>query len=620
MKYIRNALSAVLMTAMLVTGIPVLAEKTTEKRTTLVSPYETKDLTIRTPTQTYKVADIELYEWIEDQAFYPLLIDGTTYLPLETVQHLLDIAVSVDILGNTVRFGVMADKVDGTKYEALAEEAAKRQMTLDNQNQKNWSSGWQEPAVFTKYRVERMEDHTTVYGNYILFPYQCGVWTETPEKVRSVGSFVSSDDGWFGNKYRPLCLVCTLEEEPKLIGIAPLAGEPNMATNLFYEEVFQWLADMQDGEGYTILADSVMEWTSVTGEGLDFTLSIPADWAEIALIDTTAVAGDNVAITQRIPVTQICEVREKLAHEAVSDTGLVWSLARWDATEFEKVYGAGDGLVHETVLGCDERYVYTIYTPKDVQYDEKNPRSREQYEKLWAESTTVLEKFYRDNQLKPWHGEEMTTGMAVQVGKYTERMYDETGREVHSFRYGGKLFLPIRGVCDMLGISVDWEEENRTIILGEREMCAPQDTTYREQAEAFTVTYMAETEAMLQKMAEENPEEAKQQGITGQARFTESRIDSFFYETQYKGYTIFSYDCSFLTEDMAQVFLSENVLRRKDGWYHELYTHRYLVFTQGANPVLVGMYKAEAGIYQENSNLFWEGLDTWLATVENTTK
>ncbi len=578
--------------------------------------YEAMNLTIRTPEQTYEAAEVKSYMWagsekVEDFTYYPKIIDGTTYLPLETLQHVLGVACQVDLLENRVLFGKRASEIDMADYEALAEEAARQQMEKDNVQilerdytfQKQYYPDMELP-VFTKWRVDKLEPWTTVYKNYILFRYQCSFWTDIPENVRSVGSFVSSEDGWFGNHY-PSYLVCTLEDEPRLVGYFMMDLSPQINPVSFYPALDTWLADAQGKP------DADSQWTTVENEELQVTLSIPADWSEHAVIDTTAVPGDNPPIVQYIPVTRLFQVREKRAYESKWQTGLLWDLARWDRASYDEIYGAGSP-VNERVLGCDEAYVYTICTPTDVQWLEDDPVSRAQYEKLAEESTAVLERFYRDNNLQPWHPEELTPGLAVQVGQYPERLYDVNGKETDSFRYGGRVYVPLRGVCELLGISVDWDAETNTIVLGERTVTAPYAPTYRAQAEAFTEAFMQETEAALQKMAAENPAEAKAQGITGEAKLVESRIDSFFYEAQYREHTIFSYDCSFLAEDLNQVYLTDNVLRREDNWYNPLFTHWYLVFTQGAEPELLGMYRSEAGIYQEDSHLFWEGLDAWL--------
>ncbi len=579
--------------------------------------YEAMDLTIRTLGKTYEAAEAKSYMWagsekVEDFSYYPKIIDGTTYLPLETLQHVLGVACQVDILKNKVVFGKRAAEIHMADYEALAEEAARLQMERDNvlilerdyAFQKQYYPDM-ELAVFTKWRVDKLEPWTTVYKNYILFRYQCSFWTDKPENVRSVGSFGASEDGWFGN-HAPGYLVCTLEEEPQLVGYFLMDVSPDINPVSFYPDLDTWLTDVQSQ------ADT-NTWTTVENEELQVSLSIPADWSDIAVIDTTAVPGDNPPIVQYIPVTRLFQVREKLAYESKWQTGLVWDLARWDRASYDEIYGTGSP-VNEMVLGCDEAYVYTICTPTDVQWLEDDPVSRAQYEKLAEESTAVLEGFCRDNGIKPWHPETFTTGMAVQVGKYTEQLYDVNGKETDSFRYGGRVYVPLRGVCELLGISVDWDAATNTIALGERTVTAPYNPTYRAQAEDFTEALMEKTEAALRTLAIEKPTEAKAQGITGEAKLVESRIDSFFYEAQYREHTIFSYDCSFLAEDLNQVYLTDNVLRREDNWYNPLFTHWYLVFTQGAEPTLLGMYRSEAAIYQEDNRLFWEGLDAWLTS------
>ncbi len=356
------------------------------------------------------------------------------------------------------------------------------------------------------------------------------------------------------------------------------------------------------------IGEDNIHWSAVQNEKLGLQIAVPKSWQDIAVYQTE----QEIAFHEQAQHSQlVLRLWEKTAHDKNSDIGHVWTLLRWDVDEYKVRYGI-DGL-HGIVLGQDEHYVYTIGTPTDVQFMMEDPVSTEQYHRLEDESTEVLTRFYRDNNLQPWYPEEIvnTMGPAVQVGEYTNQLFDATGRQVHPIRYNNQIYLPIRGVCDLLGISVDWNDTRKMLTLGGRQVLSPFDPIYRENAEAYTEELMQKAEAEQNQFITDYPETAAIQGITGVVKLTDYRIDNFSYVMQYGMNTIFKYSYSFLPEDPAQIFqvggnslYNNNWYKTTGGW------NSYLIFDQAGN--VVTQYWSEFSIYNHDG-FFWEELDRRLA-------
>lgn len=51
-------------------------------------------------------------------------------------------------------------------------------------------------------------------------------------------------------------------------------------------------------------------------------------------------------------------------------------------------------------------------------------------------------------------------------GEYKD-MYDINGNQVYPIAYNGSTYVPVRAVSTLLGVPVDWDNDTRTVILGE---------------------------------------------------------------------------------------------------------------------------------------------------------
>ncbi len=478
MKHLHRIASAILTGIMLATCIPAMA--TEMAPTATASSYEAKDMVIRTRTKYYDLSKLYIAPWEEDKAFYPLLIDGTTYLPLETVQHLIGVACTWQEEGNILTLGNRADKVDMTLYQTLAEEEAVRER--DSWNAKHGEL-WKEmqtplaieardgPApVLDAVEINQLE-YVTVYDQYILFQYQTSFQAEEPAKMEKLASYhsevlpVTDREGWYGEGC-PRYLVCTLTEEPAVVGIFRNELSPENGTATFYRELSSWLAQVQDGDG---------------GYGL---------------------------------------------HMVATQEG-----------------------IH-------------------------------------------------------------TDGPLVKVGDTIYVLFDATGQSVNAILFGGRIFLPIRGICGLLGLSVDWNAENKSITIGRNFIHSPFVPLYRENAEKYVAEYMTELEEQLNQARTKYPEAAEIQGITEDFSFTDSKIDFFQYLTQYGNNTLFRFHCSFLADKPEQVFLAGGSSITEDGWFRENRRLDILVFDHAGE--VVGSYWSDIGMYREDK-LFWRELDTWLA-------
>ena len=80
----------------------------------------------------------------------------------------------------------------------------------------------------------------------------------------------------------------------------------------------------------------------------------------------------------------------------------VWSLYALSSEAFQKVYGEDTQTseilgIADYAIGTDEKYIYLLILPTDVQWLENDSVSENQYATLCTESQQVLESFLNDN-------------------------------------------------------------------------------------------------------------------------------------------------------------------------------------------------------------------------------
>ncbi len=73
--------------------------------------------------------------------------------------------------------------------------------------------------------------------------------------------------------------------------------------------------------------------------------------------------------------------------------------------------------------------------------------------------------------LLAFDGEEITAllnrELTVTLDGTPQQMHDANGERVYPLTYNGTTYLPIRAVCDMLGIAIGWDEESNTVSICE---------------------------------------------------------------------------------------------------------------------------------------------------------
>ena len=65
-------------------------------------------------------------------------------------------------------------------------------------------------------------------------------------------------------------------------------------------------------------------------------------------------------------------------------------------------------------------------------------------------------------------------GITVKYNGDVQTMYDAQGTRVYPITYNGTTYVPIRAVSNMLGIAVDWDGANNTVLLGENSKSRPE--------------------------------------------------------------------------------------------------------------------------------------------------
>lgn len=63
----------------------------------------------------------------------------------------------------------------------------------------------------------------------------------------------------------------------------------------------------------------------------------------------------------------------------------------------------------------------------------------------------------------------LNRGITIRYNGEVQTMYDAQGTRVYPITYKGTTYLPVRAVSNMLGIDVEWDGANNTVLLGEND-------------------------------------------------------------------------------------------------------------------------------------------------------
>lgn len=142
------------------------------------------------------------------------------------------------------------------------------------------------------------------------------------------------------------------------------------------------------------------EMESIKADQSGFTLSVPKEWDDIAVILTNS---DIIWNTGDSKDTLLFQLHEELAYTQNQSIGVVWGLYFFTKDAFANRFGEVDPAeivgANSYIIGTDDKNVYLLIEPTDVQYLEDDEQSQTQYERLCKESQAVLTDFLKSNQI-----------------------------------------------------------------------------------------------------------------------------------------------------------------------------------------------------------------------------
>ena len=158
-----------------------------------------------------------------------------------------------------------------------------------------------------------------------------------------------------------------------------------------------WIRVQAEAERQALLAGQAQGDGAVYEAG-GLSLWVPAGWADMAVV----TARNSVWSGDSVPGF---DIYERLAHDADSNTGLVWNVRALTRAQFQSAFGDADWSeilgASSYVIGSDDTYIYLLSTPTDVQFLVEDPTSMAQYELLQDQSQAVLEDFLSRNSITP---------------------------------------------------------------------------------------------------------------------------------------------------------------------------------------------------------------------------
>lgn len=97
-----------------------------------------------------------------------------------------------------------------------------------------------------------------------------------------------------------------------------------------------------------------------------------------------------------------------------------------------------------------------------------------------------------------------------------------------------------------------------------------------------------------------------------------ARVETFDHLVSYKGYQVYKYNGSFLSNAPEKIFCVDEWTMGDDGWYIDL-RPQYMIFNDGDSPTLAGVMLCEF-TPTGYSEAFYSDLDQWIADFEKSSK
>lgn len=121
----------------------------------------------------------------------------------------------------------------------------------------------------------------------------------------------------------------------------------------------------------------------MTDEVYGLSFQILREWSEIAVVRMGTEDQEDPEDSSYVVLT----VYEKIANTENPGMGLVFNIIRNTRSLCKQRFGVDADVsqilgVHELVIGTDDKFIYLLTRPSDVQFLEDNPGSVKQYQQI----------------------------------------------------------------------------------------------------------------------------------------------------------------------------------------------------------------------------------------------
>ena len=184
---------------------------------------------------------------INGEQVFPILYDGTTYLPTRALCDLLRIHIEWDEVNHAVIItDTQAESVNDMQYLKMAAEYALTQIPVIEEQQKylfgkvNAKEVNETQVGFLYARVNNFE-YAVTYRGYKIFHYAVDYLpNDAALVIPAAGEWEITDDGWYADK-RPLYLIFNDIDNLKIVGEFICEFTPQGNSKQFYMDFDSWL-------------------------------------------------------------------------------------------------------------------------------------------------------------------------------------------------------------------------------------------------------------------------------------------------------------------------------------------------------------------------------------------